>query len=175
MESADGFKIDMAEWKKGLETTRQNVSLPEERNLPRRNPPTVFIPVQKIRDARIRGETIDLNWGLTWQKNYLRQRESHDADREGAPITQSKLECEEPFLLSKLPPSLDRSYNFLGKQPNDIRCGDVKLLLEEYHQLVRACEVLLVERKSIQAAEHKRIVQLERSELESTARAINYS
>lgn len=139
------------------------------------------IPIADIRKARLRGEIINLDWAQTWHKeklaqqkntggnNFLAEEKSNSRNRKSPrKVTRSSLITSGP----SLPPGFTRNYSFLGALPNDVRFSDVPKLLNEYQQLVRACEIMLKERSALMSAEHKRQIKMARDQLESNALAI---
>ena len=115
------------------------------------------IPPQDVRDARARGETVDLDWARQWlEKNrsvVLEQRLLEREEKDSAP--------KPPML----PEGFTRSYSFVSSRPEDLRVSDITKLLEEYRMLVRATETLVGERAAKYNAEHKRHIRRKRDQI----------
>ncbi|KAL7479095.1 hypothetical protein ACHAW6_004840 [Cyclotella cf. meneghiniana] len=120
-----------------------------------------------IREARMNGETIDLDWALRKHKHLLWQHgkvqgtlsESLDASMDN-----SNLSPEHP----PLPPQFTRSYSYLTTCVDDIRMSDLPCLLNEYKLLVHTTESLLNERSTWIEAEKRRQIKVARCDLERT-------
>jgi hypothetical protein len=116
-----------------------------------------------IRDASVRGETINLDWALKkqndmlWQIGKVQTNSTQQAEAEGG----SQFPNEPP-----LPSNFSRSYSFLATRPDEIRMSDLPQLLNEYKMLVHTTETLLNERALWKDAEKKRQRKLAREILE---------
>ena len=154
------------------------------------------IPIANIREAWEDRAVIDLEWTKQWHKQNSQSgtniesqgflspagpvdipspTKSRAGSRASSPnksIKTSLVARSSPFS-NALPPGFSRNYSFLGVQPNDIKFSDVPKLLEEYQQLVRACETMLKERSALASAEHKLKVKLVRDHLESSVIAMD--
>lgn len=110
--------------------------------------PAAVLSVRDVRSARMKGETVDLEWATKWQESMVNQKSSQPQE---PPVT----------IMSTVPPlpeGFTRTYTFLGARPEDIRVSDLPQLLEEYKMLAQVTEDLLTERSSRIAAEKKRQV-----------------
>lgn len=115
--------------------------------------------VQEIRQARLNGETIDLEWAL---------RKQLDQPAPAAPDRSTTITTTDP-----LPVGFRRQYPFLGTHPQDIRIPDVPKLLSEYKLLVQATEGLLSERKRKANLERRKQSQARQRELMEAARSLD--
>jgi hypothetical protein len=128
----------------------------------------IEIPVSAVRAARLRGETVDLQWAKAWQ-------EEHGAlESESTLETTTRLESADG-LPDSFPPGFSRSYSYMVTRPEDIRVTDLPQLLSEYKMLVHATEQLLGERTARLAAERKKKFAATRSALLSRAAEVNLS
>ena len=145
------LNIDVAEFQKSLQSCRQAM----EAKLAQRKASTakpelaapaqslldlddIAIPVSAIREARIRGEVIDMDWAR-----------SHLADHNGAKFVGDKSKPKNGSSNDDediLPSGFTRSYSFLHARPEDIRLADLPQLLTEYKMLVRTTEALVGEK-----------------------------
>jgi hypothetical protein len=118
-----------------------------------------------IREARMNGETIDLNWALRKQKDLLWQHgkvQTTLSESLDASMANSNLPPENP----PLPPQFTRSYSYLTARVDDIRISDLPSLLNEYKLLVHTTESLLNERSTWIEAEKRRQMKIGRCDLE---------
>ena len=124
----------------------------------------INITAHDVRDARTRGETIDLDWAMRKQsKSALLQRNATDASSDTIKYNQQlNLPPEEP----PLPSHFSRSYSYLTSNPDSIGIRDLPKLLKEYKMLVHVTEKLLNERSVWRESERKRQTKLERQQLE---------
>lgn len=124
----------------------------------------INITAHDVRDARTRGETIDLDWAMRKQsKSALLQRNATDASSDTIKYNQQlNLPPEEP----PLPSHFLRSYSYLTSNPDSIGIRDLPKLLKEYKMLVHVTEKLLNERSVWRESERKRQTKLERQQLE---------
>lgn len=138
------------------------------------------ISPREIRDARLNGEIVDIDWAFRKQADLLQRHgkivsltteesfnttnvlSSQQQQQQKQQQHQHHLPPEDPPLPSKF----SRSYSFLAVRPNDIRMSDLPQLLKEYQMLVHATESLLNERTAWRKAEQKRQIELERESLE---------
>eukprot|EP00980_Cylindrotheca_fusiformis_P006694 scaffold1398_cov116-Cylindrotheca_fusiformis.AAC.11 len=114
------------------------------------------ISVQDVRDGRLKGEQIDLEWAL--EKKQQLPEEEH-----GGKMLQHK----SPFSVS-LPNGFNRTYSFLGTRPEDVRMSDLPQLLEEYKRLANVTEQLLGERAALLAAEKRKALADRKNNVEDT-------
>ena len=105
-----------------------------------------------IRKARLRGETIDLNWAIQHQQD---QRQQHQTSLQTPKSVFEQVE-------ESLPHGFQRNYNFLNvRTVDDLKYNDVEHLLQEYHTLVRTTETLLSDRAR-QITRERKIQQLQK-------------
>jgi Vacuolar sorting protein 9 (VPS9) domain len=123
-------------------------------------------PPLEIRQARLRGELVDLDWALQWQAKIGGDTGS-TAPRLEPPRT--AIEKSE----QGLPAGFRRNYSFLTSRSEDIRVNDLPQLLEEYRMLVHATEKLLGERVVKAAAERKAKARAVEKDLLATARSLD--
>lgn len=126
----------------------------------------IEIPVSAVRAARLRGETVDLQWAKAWQ-------EEHGARESDSPLETTTRPESADGLPDSLPPGFSRSYSYMVTRPEDIRVTDLPQLLSEYKMLVHATEQLLGERTARLAAERKQKFAATRSALLSRAAEVN--
>ena len=153
------------------------------------------IPITDIQEAFKNGEPINIEWAKQWheQRNTSKNIVSDDflvwkdpailpsptksIASSRTPSPNKAVKIMEAVRLSpfhsSLPSGFSRNYSFLGLHPNDIKFSDVPKLLEEYHQLVRACEIMIKERSALVSAEQKLKVKLARDQLESSVIAMD--
>ena len=130
-----------------------------------------------MRDARSRGEIVDLDWALKKQREVLWNRgevadpiskpvaDETDEDATAAARRRQQRLNLPPEALN-LPPQFSRSYSFLTAHPDNIGIRDLPQLLNEYKMLVHVTELLLNERSVWRESERKRQSRLERERLE---------
>ena len=114
-----------------------------------------------IREARMNGETTDIDWALCKQNEMLWQHEKVGGGSHHSAST-SNLPPEKP----PLPPHFNCSYSYLTTSPDDVRISDLPKLLNEYRMLVHATEHLLNERTAWRESEKQRQIELVRTTLE---------
>lgn len=179
MEDPKSLSITKEEFKKGLDESRKKFHERLETQKKRaefQGPQIdtdislkfVDIPAHEIRAARERGETVDLNWALDWQKEKLASEVS-TASAAGQSTSQERSATAE----SVLPPGFSRNYTFLTARPEDIRMSDLSQLLSEYRMLVHTTETLLGERASKISADRKKRVDIVQEELLANARRVD--
>jgi len=183
MEDPKSLSINTEEFRKGLEESRTKFKdrLDAQRKRAQLQTPKIDtaislqycdIPASEIRQARLGGETVDLEWAMKWQKQKMA------ADAELAKATtpggqssgQASGSAEEV-----LPPGFTRTYTFLTARPEDIRMSDLPQLLSEYRMLVHTSETLLGERASRLAAERKTKVNKHQEALLANIRRVDPS
>lgn len=120
----------------------------------------------EIRQARLRGEKVDLDWALQWQEKYGHNMDSSERSSE---CPRSAIEKAE----QGLPTGFRRTYSFLTTRSEDIRVSDLPLLLDEYRMLVHATENLLGERVLKAAAERKAKARAIERDLLAAARSLD--
>jgi hypothetical protein len=125
----------------------------------------IKIPVREIRAARLRGETVDLEWARQWQIEHGTGSPSFSTKDSG-----SQQEAADPFPDS-LPSGFFRSYSYMVTRLEDIRVSDLPQLLMEYRMLVHATEQLYGEHTARLAAERKQKFASVRTALLASASA----
>ena len=113
-----------------------------------------MLSVREVRAARLRGETLDLDWALR-----LQEKQPTTTD-----VSPSKLKSHShSHSQSKQSSSTPQRYTFLGVRPENVKLSDLPKLLDEYRRLVLTTEELLGEQQRnnnrIQS-ERKRILSL---------------
>lgn len=101
------------------------------------------ISVLAVRQARLRGETVDLEWAIKHQKEHPEKYGLNGSNNATEPT-------------APLPEGFTRSYAFLSATPHDIRLSDLPKLLSEYKMMVHVTEQLLGERGARMAMEKKK-------------------
>jgi hypothetical protein len=133
----------------------------------------IKITARQVRDARTRGEVVDLEWALKKQQEAMWQggtvvdliSKPVTNQTEDTNTTRHRHESLFPEALS-LPPQFSRSYSFLTVHPDSISIRDLPHLLNEYKMLVHVTELLLNERMVWKESERKRLSRIERKHLE---------
>ena len=180
MEDPKSLSIDKDEFKKGLDESRAKSKerLEAQKKRAQFQGPNidtdislkfVDIPASEIRAARERGETVDLNWALEWQKEKLSESEIPTTSAAGQSTSQERSSTAEDIL----PQGFSRNYTYLTARPEDIRMSDLPQLLSEYHMLVHTTETLLGERTSKLSSERKKKVNIVQEELLANARRVD--
>jgi len=167
-----GLSISDAELLQGLEKwrvkTTHDPSSYEEFNsaksvLHTRGP--FFLSPVALREARSRGECINLQWARKWEGL---QRQTSVLSLPGDESRQG---------LSEVPPSLpdnfSRAYSYLATDAKDIKLSDIPALLKEYEMLVYATEALLAERTSTMNRVRKQEADQRRAALELAVSCAN--
>lgn len=121
-------------------------------------PPTVVesvdpvpqITVDRVREARLKGERLDLEWAL---------------QQPGEPTTDDATTTTDP--------PVPRS--FLTKDPHDIALADLPQLLDEYQQLVKTNEQLLGEKATMALQSRKEALAKRQQELWARAMEVDPS
>lgn len=151
---------------------------------------SVNISAREVRDARTRGEVIDLDWAIRRREDPLLEVGGGVAAAAAAgPASTSSTtkaatrkrrdgrshpngpELRLPPEAPPLPEGFARSYGFVATNPDDVRVSDLPHLLKEYRMLVRATEMLLSERTAWRESERKRHIRWTRDKLESSYEA----
>lgn len=151
LDKPDSLSISADDFKKGLEA---NVKKTQERfqigkkklestDEGENDVLSTDINVLDVREARLKGETIDLEWAV---KHQLEHPEKYGLDGQ-------KRKDGDRFTL---PDGFNRSYSFLNASPQDIRLSDLPKLLTEYKMMVQVTEKLIGERGARLATEKKR-------------------
>jgi hypothetical protein len=133
----------------------------------------IKITGRQVRDARSRGEVVDLDWALKKQQEAMWQRgtvvdlisKSATNQSQDTIAAHHQHESLDPYTFS-LPSQFSRSYSFLTVNTDNISVRDLPLLLNEYKMLVHVTELLLNERTVWRESERKRLSRLERKFLE---------
>ena len=159
MDDPKSLSISADDFRKGLEDSRASFQerLEAKRKRSQLKMPTIDteislnhcdVPASEMRSAQGRGETVNLDWALDWQKKKVK------ADAEAA--VQNTARERSASVDDTLPPGFSRNYTFLTARPEDIRMTDLHQLLSEYRMLVHTSETLLGERASRLTAERKK-------------------
>ena len=168
MNDPKSLSISADEFRKGLEDSRASFQerLEAKRKRSQLMMPTIDteislkhcdVPASEMRSAQERGETVNLDWALDWQKKKM------EADAEAA--AQKKSRERSASVDDTLPPGFSRNYTFLTARPEDIRVSDLHQLLSEYRMLVHTSETLLGERASRLTAERKKKINKSQDKL----------
>ena len=102
--------------------------------------PEVHISPQAVRDARMRGETVNIEWAHRLWKETCKSKDSLPSQM----ATEQRSAFDEAF--DGLPPAFSRNYTFLTARPEDIKLSDLPQLLSEYQTLVQTTEKLIGDR-----------------------------
>lgn len=146
MEEPNSLSISPEDFRKGLAESvskaqqRLIVDASDDMSALEKLSTDVDISVQDVREARLRGVTVDLEWAIQHRKDHPEKYGLDAGTSQPAP----------------LPDGFSRSYSFLSANPQDIRLSDLPKLLAEYKMLVRTTEQLLGERGARLAQEKKR-------------------
>jgi hypothetical protein len=168
--SPDDFRLELEECRAAAETrflaqlasSKEKEEVKEEEVVPAF---PIEIPVREIRAARLRGETVDLEWARRWQI-------AHGAESPSSSTQVSGSRPEDADTLpDSLPPGFSRSYSYMVTRPEDIRLSDLPQLLTEYRMLAHATEQLLGEQTARLAAERKQKFASVRAALLASASA----
>lgn len=139
-----------------------------------------FPSISEIRAARLMGQTIDSEWIRNWQRGRHSSGISsthlshHNIDENT--VVNDDNDIDKSYISNHnnrktkgiFPGGFSRrQYSFLGKDAQDIRAVDISQLLEEYHQLIHVCEVMVSERSAMHFDQMKKSKELIRSKLES--------
>jgi hypothetical protein len=149
MNKPDSLSISPEDFRKGLaecvSKTQERLSIVEgdDEDTEETKPIAVVIKVRDVREARLRGEEVNLEWAMKWQRENGSLEEESDIKRDD-------------YAHASLPEGFARTYNFLATRPEDVRMSDLPQLLSEYRILVHATEQLLGERAARQASEKRR-------------------
>ncbi|KAL7468760.1 hypothetical protein ACHAXS_008990 [Conticribra weissflogii] len=141
---------------------------------------SIKLSPREIRDARAKGESINLHWALRKQNELMQQYGNFATSQPSHSLIHSSEREIDTHSLGRslrpesppLPPKFSRSYSFLGVRPDDIRLSDLPKLLKEYQMLVHATESLLNERTTWREAERKRLISEERRRLEKSCEEV---
>ena len=116
------------------------------------------VSVHAVREARVRGEVINLDWAL-----------QHLSCSDASESTSQEPSCDPVEKSSSITDGFNRIYPYLHADANDIRMSDVPLLLKEYQSLVRVVEHLYSERNHSVHVNRKEEIQLKREEMKKEA------
>jgi hypothetical protein len=148
------LNMSSSEWKDGIGRCASAVSRREqklslgERYAPMNHAVPVIIPPSDIREARERGEVIDVEWARRWQEDHKIRNTEDGVTGETVSLSSNKhnfLGIEQVVL-----EGFTRSYAYLGTRPEDLRLVDMEPLLGEYKMLVQATETLLGDQMRLQ-------------------------
>ena len=183
MKDPKSLSIEAEEFRKGLEESRAKLQerLEAQRKRSQFKGPAIdteislkycTIPASEIRAAKSRGEIINLDWALEWQRKQMaldtQLAESFPAGRRTAQDRPASAD-------EALPPGFSRNYTYLTSRPEDIRMSDLNQLLSEYLMLVHASETLLGERVTRLAADRKKKVDVVQAELLKNIQSVDPS
>ena len=144
MDKPDSLSISPEDFRKGLEQcvtdARNRLAIVEDakggeiyQNLP------IEIGVHDVREARLRGESVNLEWAKKWQQQNFAENGIEETSKTGS-----------------LPEGFSRTYKFMSTRPEDVRLSDLPQLLSEYRMLVHVTEQLIGERAARAASEKKK-------------------
>jgi len=119
----------------------------------------IDISVKKIREARMRGVCINLEWALKQSECCFDSIENVGHEPSSYPKEKSN------SIIDTFP----RIYPYLHADSKDIRMSDVPLLLKEYQALVQVVESLYSERSHNLQMERRREMQIQRELLTKEA------
>ena len=149
MTKPDSLSISAEDFKKGLE---ESVKKTQEHFELRKTPVgpdhdldviSMDISANDVRQARLKGETINLEWAIN---HGLQHPEKCEFDGHSVKAN----------ALGPLPVGFTRSYAYLSASPQDIRLSDLPKLLAEYKMMAHVTEQLLAERGARIATEKKK-------------------
>lgn len=158
MEEPNSLSISAEDFRKGLVESvsqaqqRLEVASTDAKSTPDATMPAIDISVQDVRDARLRGEPINLEWAIQHRKDHPEKYGLGTDTVQPAP----------------LPDGFTRSYTFLSANPHDIRLSDLPKLLGEYKMLVRTTEQLLGERGARMTQQKKKRDQERNQQLDDS-------
>jgi hypothetical protein len=152
MDQPESLSISPEDFRKGLEEsvakTQERLSIgrtgSKDNDEDDEEAISTDISVWDVRQARLQGETIDLEWAIKHQKEHP---EKYGLDGSNNKATDAT---------APLPEGFTRAYAFLSATPHDIRLSDLPKLLSEYKMMVHVTEQLLGERGARMAMEKKR-------------------
>ena len=180
LDNPETLSINLDEFRQGLEECRataetrflaQLASSKDKEEVKEEEEAPFFpieIPVREIRAARLRGETVDLEWARRWQIE-------HGAESNMSLSEISSRAEGVAVLPDLLPPGFSRSYSFMVTRPEDVRVSDLPQLLAEYRMLVHATEQLLGEQWARLVAERKQKFESARAALFKGAAEVDLS
>jgi Vacuolar sorting protein 9 (VPS9) domain len=179
MDDPKSLSIDAEDFRKGLETSRAKFHerMDAKRKRAQLLGPNINtdislkycnIPASDIREARFRGEHVDLEWALARQEKMA----AADAEKN---VSSGQSAGQSSTAEDVLPHGFSRNYTFLTSRPEDIRMSDLPQLLAEYRMLVHTSETLLGERASRLAAERKKKVNIVQEELLKNIQSVDPS
>ena len=126
-----------------------------------------LISVGDIRNARNRGEIVDIEWAK--QRLLEKVGDPKAEETNGSKDKDTKEDSDD------LPPGFTRSYTFLSTRPEDIKLSDLPKLLAEYKMLVHTTESLIGEKISKANAEKKARIAAKQKEVYDAAKQIDPS
>lgn len=127
-----------------------------------------IIPVADIRDARIRGDVVDIEWA---KKRFAERT----GDEQQPEVTNGNSDKHEKDDADDWPVGFTRSYTFLSSRPEDIKLSDLPKLLAEYKMLVHATESLIGEKISRANSEKKARMAAKKKEVYEAAKQVDPS
>lgn len=130
----------------------------------------INVPVNEVTAARLRGED-PVKWASEWValKSNLRKPNLVPLSQTKADQVLGQVHKDENNANANLPTEgLARSYKFLATEPHDIRLSDIPSLLDEYKNLIRTTEILLMERKTLLSKHHDITMENKKALLDHT-------
>lgn len=170
MDKPESLSIQPEDFRKGLEESviktqqRFSIGLPGTVDYVENADPgfVANVHVRDVRQARLNGEVVNLEWAIKHQKEHPEKYGVHDAPDPARDVV-------------PLPSGFSRSYGFLSSTPQDIRMSDLPKLLSEYKMLVHVTEQLLGERGARMAQDKKNKATQKKRQLDDSFFGINNS
>ena len=164
MEKPDSLSISPEDFRKGLEESARSTQkrlnvIKRDKQEQEGETKKLSINVRNVREARLRGEDVNLEWAMKWA------REHPEEERKDANID----------LNNTLPDGFSRAYSFMSTRPEDVRISDLSKLLSEYRMLVHVTEELLGERSARLASEKRKKESQRNQNLDESFFAIDES
>jgi hypothetical protein len=129
------------------------------------------IPVSSIRNARRRGEAVNLEWA----KQHLGEIGQSIANSVLLTDNMQSQSTQSDDHESLLPNGFTRSYTFLNSRPEDIKLSDLPQLLAEYKMLVHTTESLVGEKISKANARKKAELAAKQRQVYEAAKQVDPS
>jgi hypothetical protein len=167
----DDFRRELQQCRTAAKARLEQATVSVETNEAKKEDAVLFpinIPVREVRAARLRGESVDINWAKKWQTE-------HEVESTVETLSTGIDQPEGGDSLPDLLPGFSRSYSYMVTRPEDIRVTDLPQLLSEYRMLVHSTEQLLGERSTRQATERKQRFAATQSALLARAAKVDLS
>lgn len=167
----DDFRRELQQCRTAAKARLEQATVSVETNEAKKEDAVLFpinIPVREVRAARLRGESVDINWAKKWQTE-------HEVESTVETLSTGIDQPEGGDSLPDLLPGFSRSYSYMVTRPEDIRVTDLPQLLSEYRMLVHSTEQLLGERSTRQATERKQRFAATQSALLARAAEVDLS